>query len=410
MELENMIKKFLKKYIEENKLEYASTNLMYAIRKAVVEGDFSDFIEEDDVRSNIENTYKNNLNEIKKDVVKQFVEKTIGSDEKIVEIGGDTYNFAGKWYSFKEVLNLYVEELIKEIDNEISNVNEYTENLNKIKAEMITGLTHNKEGSIELANMQATTSIGNHRKNQEDAVLLTTHPNNSEFKLLVVSDGMGGGEKGEEASHFMVNEINNWFENLPEEYFNDIENLQELLKEKIKLISVEIAEKHDGKSGATIVASIVGKEKTIVANSGDSRAYIIKDGKLKQVTRDDSVVQDLFENGMIEKKDDMRFHESSNEVTEMPGCGSVEPKTHIINNEDYDKLLLFSDGVTDCLSDEQILVITENSDRKNITKKLVEEALKNDSHIRPELKWDMEYNKIIKAGKDNTTAAVYERE
>lgn len=303
-----------------------------------------------------------------------------------------------------------VADIKKEILPQITNVEVYGANIEKARQKKITGLTHDKEGSIKLANMQATTSIGKKRSNQEDAVLLKIHPNNPNFKILLVSDGMGGGIAGEEASSIVVAEIDKWFENLPEQYYENTEKLEEQLHIKIKQISRLINDKYKNESGATIVCAIIGNDNTLIANVGDSRAYAVKGKEMRQITKDHSFVQNLYDRGFIAEKDDMRFHNKSNLVTQILGSENDEPQFITLKNNEYDKLLLFTDGVTDCLSDDEIKVITQRTNREDITKEIVESAINNSSNIREELSNNPNYSKNIPGGKDNTTAAVYENE
>lgn len=295
---------------------------------------------------------------------------------------------------------------IEERNNNINNVSIYKQNLKEIKEKMISGLTHDKEGSIALANMQATTNIGKVRTNQEDAVLLKIHPQNSNFKIMVVADGMGGEQYGEIASHKVTTEMSKWFETLPIEIFGDMKKLRIEMDKKILEIGREIFVEYGGKSGSTLVASIVGEKETLIANVGDSRAYIYKDGELTQVTKDQSYVQYLYDKGKIEQADDMRFHKDSHMITSGLGIESDEsPKYTIIDNTKYDKLLLFSDGVTDCSSDKDILAITKNTPKNELAKVLVENAVEKNSTVRPKLNGKEEYEDIL-GGKDNATAAV----
>lgn len=70
--------------------------------------------------------------------------------------------------------------------------------------------------------------------------------------------------------------------------------------------------------------------------------------------------------------------------------------------------MLFSDGVTDCLSDDQLFAITRNTDRTKLAESIVKSALRNVS-IRPEGLDPEKYREAIYGGKDNTTAAVFIR-
>ena len=65
-------------------------------------------------------------------------------------------------------------------------------------------------------------------------------------------------------------------------------------------------------SGSTLNMSIIGPNETLIANVGDSRTYIIKDGKLSLVTKDDSVVFKKYNPQTTEKREKLRFHKKNN--------------------------------------------------------------------------------------------------
>ena len=300
------------------------------------------------------------------------------------------------------------EKLQKEFKHEEENESE--------NSRMITGLTKNVEGNIELdEEMQATTDIGKVRENQEDAILLIKDKKIPNFKMMVVADGVGGSKYGEVASHLIIQELKKWFENLSNEqkqyYYTGMEGFKEDLLDEIELKLQPIVECDIGGLGAsTLVCAIVGKNDTIVANVGDSRAYIVKNGNLIQVSREDTVAQENLESGKTPTKEAARFDEEACAILQCIGMDRrdlIRPHIKIIDNKDYDMLLLFTDGVTDCLSDEDIAVACRTTDKKVLANKIVEQAIKHDS-IREE-KYE-EYNHLnlyIPGGKDNTSAAVY---
>ena len=294
-----------------------------------------------------------------------------------------------------------------------------TENENQSKEQnfqMITGLTKEKEGEINLGeNFQASTDIGKRRKNQEDAVLLIKDSQNPHFKMMVVADGMGGEEKGEVASNTIVFELKNWFEKLSEEkkksYFDSISNIEKDLLNEIEQKVQPLVESATWQlGGSTLVCAIIGKEETLIANVGDSRAYIVNGKELTQISREDTVAEEHLEKGIVPTKEAARFDEESNILLQSIGMNRNQlkcPHTKIIKNTDYDLLLLLTDGVTDCLSDDDILAICKTTDRAKLAQKIVEKAIRHDSII-PE-KYE-EYNGLhqyIPGGKDNTTAGVY---
>jgi len=283
---------------------------------------------------------------------------------------------------------------------------------------MITGLTSKVEGEIKLEDgFSASTDIGKCRKNQEDAVLLIKDKENPNLKMMVVADGMGGLSRGELASNAIVKELKNWFENLSElqkdAFYNSTERARYTLLNEIEfelqpLVQWETMQQ----GGSTLVCAIIGKEDTLVANVGDSRAYIVKDNKLIQVSREDTVAQSNLEKGHTPDKEASRFDEESNILLQDIGMDRnmlKEPFVKVIKNSDYDMLLLFTDGVTDCLSDDDIVAVCKNTDIKNLSKKITEKAISHDSILPEKYENYTGLNTYIPGGKDNATTAIYSR-
>lgn len=295
----------------------------------------------------------------------------------------------------------------------------YKDNSSGENYKMISGLTKKVEGEIELGeDMFAATNIGKVRDNQEDAILLIKHKDNPNFKMMVLADGMGGRENGEIASDVVVTKLKEWFDNLnPKQiecYHTGVEGLQVGLQDIIEReLQIEVEYQTGKLGGTTLVCAIVGEKDTIIANIGDSRAYIIKNGRLKQLSREDTVAQRNLEKGKTKSKEASRFDSRANQLTQVIGMSRKDlnhPHFEIINNDEYDMIVLFSDGVTDCLSDEDIAVICRNSDRKKFAKKIVEKAMEHDSirteEIEKQFERSIDSNILILGGKDNTSAVV----
>lgn len=297
----------------------------------------------------------------------------------------------------------------------------FKENILDCRSAIFSGATFEQsEGDVALTGgLYASSSIGKLRDNQEDAVLLVKHPEDEEIKMMAVADGVGGEESGEVASHMAVDEIRHWFENIAIEEFDDLKEIEMLVRRKINEINWKIKKIKlpgiDQPPATTLVCAIIGKEQTIIANIGDSRAYIYKDRQIQQVTNDDTVAVVLESVNIKDKqqKDDLRFDKEAGVL--VGGLGGTfdedyitysRPHITVINNSEYDALMLFSDGVTDCLSDDQILAVTRHTKRSELAKKLVEKALNTNTKKRKGLVGPQYKNEIL-GGKDNTTAAVY---
>lgn len=265
--------------------------------------------------------------------------------------------------------------------------------------------------------LYATQDIGKRRGNQEDAVIILEHPENPEFKLIAVSDGMGGVEYGDKASSYLTQQLARWFKSLPADLYSFPMEVQGLLNKKIAQISSEIYKQYNEpfngiRCGATVVASIVTQEYTVNSTVGDSRIYTIKDDKLELITRDESAVWPPYKAARDmtpEELDDLRFVRNNNEILRCIGddMDASHIQTLMIPNSSYDKLILLSDGVTDLLSQEDIRVISRTYPTDKITHELVQAAINNTAR-RAKGADELHYSGV-NAGKDNATAAMYAR-
>ena len=309
-----------------------------------------------------------------------------------------------------------------EIINEKRRINGYRgykDNSSGENYKIISGLTKKVEGEIELGdNMFAATNIGKVRDNQEDAILLIKHKDNPKFKMMVLADGMGGMENGEIASDVVVTKLKEWFDSLNskqiEYWHTGVAGLQAAIQDEIEReLQIEVEYQTGKLGGTTLVCAINGKNDTLIANVGDSRAYIVKDGRLKQLSREDTVAQRNLEKGKTKSKEASRFDSRANELTQAIGMSRKDlnhPHFEIINNDEYDMIVLFSDGATDCLPDEDIAVACRNTNRKKFAKKIVEKAMKHDSirtdEIEEQFERSIDSDVLILGGKDNTSAVV----
>jgi protein phosphatase len=254
--------------------------------------------------------------------------------------------------------------------------------------------------------LDSLSDIGLSRGNNEDSVITVIHPNNHNLKLLAVADGVGGKECGEMASNFAVSTLEKWFLNLSENHINNSAYISRSISQMIKFINnyLYIVKSYRTGCGTTLTCAVINEKDTIIANIGDSRAYIVKDEEMKQVTRDDSLVWYYYELGEI-SKDEIRFHRNSRLITKSIGPDiNVDPEIVRISNRSYDGIFLFTDGVTDCLSDSKIKKIVTNCKKDCLAKEIIKEAVYGKPAKRaPKGK---EFY-IPKNGKDNASVALY---
>lgn len=268
-----------------------------------------------------------------------------------------------------------------------------------------------QESSYNIGNMYGVSNVGKKRKTQEDSFVILEHPQNKEFKLLAVADGMGGHKSGEIVSNHVVKKLIEWFERQDSSLMNDMNHAKTLINEYLHTILDDLPSEKALNGGTTLVTALVGKNETLLVNIGDSRVYTMKNGKIKQETKDQSLSQQLYEIGELDE-DVMRFYYQNNVIDNALTKKTVEPGADykVISNQTYDKILLVSDGVTDCLSKEEIGKLMRISRKEKLAENIVEAALNTDSVLPRKYMNNEKYVREIHGGKDNTTAVYYDSE
>ena len=205
-----------------------------------------------------------------------------------------------------------------------------------------------------MLNAQFFTDTGQHRDKNEDAGGIFYNQTNQQ--MLVLCDGMGGHRAGEIASQFVTYELQKRFEseNLIEEH-----QAEEWLRTNIKDINFDLYN-YDQENpnyygmGTTCVCALVFDKTVVVANVGDSRAYVINSRQIDQITSDHSFVNHLVMTGQITEEEAYR-HPQRNIITKVMGTDKrVSPDLFIKRLNFYDFLLLCSDGLTDYVRNEEI--------------------------------------------------------
>lgn len=253
-------------------------------------------------------------------------------------------------------------------------------------------------------NMYGCSNIGLERNKQEDSILIISHHLNCDFKMVAVADGMGGLENGSLASNLTLYYLINWFNGLPVEYYYNVKNIISEFQNKIEYIDEIIREKCNG-GGTTLSVAIKLNSITFTASVGDSRIYIFNKDDFKQINKDSNIAWDLYEKGKILEKDDIRFHKKNNLLLSSVGGKKKNLNIEINNlyNDEYSKLFIFSDGVTDCLPEIELYKVIYSSSDNEVTSNLVTSSLYYTSY-----NYDLndDYYKCINGGKDNSSAVM----
>lgn len=235
------------------------------------------------------------------------------------------------------------------------------------------------------------TDPGKLREKNEDAALIIE--NHKGDILMMVLDGMGGHNKGDLASNNAKDFIAKAFQKKHFHSFNMKSWLKKILKKTntfLYKLSVD-QPKYKG-MGTTITLFLIHKKTTYMAYIGDSRAYLIYNNNIKQYSTDETYVQFLFEQGKI-TKEEMATHPSRNVVTNALGCYD-QALINVMKIEDqYDYLLLCSDGLYNMLEDKKMLEIINKyqDDIVKATKRLITRA-------------------NMAGGKDNISVCLYKKE
>lgn len=226
------------------------------------------------------------------------------------------------------------------------------------------------------------TDVGLKRENNEDNLYARIYDENT--ALFVVADGLGGYSSGEVASKVAVNNIRDNFEvNLDTLKKSDEHDIKQFFKQLIqitneKIYSMQMANPKYKGMGTTIV--LVGKVngKIYYESVGDSRLYYIDEIKqnIEQITEDDTYVNELLRKKLI-KKSEVDTHPQKHMLTKALGIfNKVDLQVDLLI-KDKGYLILCSDGLTNMLTNENILQTVINTDFSILADTLVDEANRN---------------------------------
>jgi len=226
------------------------------------------------------------------------------------------------------------------------------------------------------------TDVGMKRTNNEDNYLI-----NDELNLFVVCDGMGGHVGGEYASAIAVNTIEEVLASietnpdmvLPEASEGPVELTREKLRYAVRLAGKRIYEKAKAEPeykgmGTTALVLLLDGGNAYLAHVGDSRGYLVRDGRIEQLTEDHSLVNEKVRAGVI-TAEEARTHKLRNVITRSLGyTEEVEIDIQVRAVRRNDSFVLCSDGLSNLVETKEIGETVARNDTQTAARSLITTA------------------------------------
>ena len=197
-------------------------------------------------------------------------------------------------------------------------------------------------------------------------------------ELLLLCDGMGGHAAGDVASSLVVGELAH-LDGESHGADDALDILERALEEANSRLAdvMDVYPDSDG-MGTTCIAMLRAGTKLAVANIGDSRAYLLRDGRLTQITKDHSFVQKLLDEGRIGAEEALHHPQRSLVTRVLTGRPEDKPDLSLRELRQGDRLLICSDGLTDYAAEETVGEVLAQTDRTpgQVADELVQLALR----------------------------------
>ncbi|MGD2126005.1 MAG: Stp1/IreP family PP2C-type Ser/Thr phosphatase [Desulfobacteraceae bacterium] len=245
------------------------------------------------------------------------------------------------------------------------------------------------------ADLQVETSgisdVGLQREGNEDSFSVE-----DALGLYIVADGMGGHLAGEVASQVAVEMINKSYRkwsasDTPEDelfgYPDESLSIQgNYILSSIRLanrVIYEMAVEYDQYHGMGTTVSIVLVTPTLIvaANVGDSRIYMVRDGRIERLSKDHTIVSEQVEMGVMTEEEAATSPLKHILTRNLGSSESVEADVFEIEPSNNDRIILCSDGLTDLVRDEEILEMTQKEDDPGaLCRKFIDKSLSRGAH------------------------------
>jgi PPM family protein phosphatase len=191
----------------------------------------------------------------------------------------------------------------------------------------------------------AATDLGMVRANNEDSAYAGR-------RLAVVADGIGGAPAGEAARDIVIKAVSplDTVPTLDDPALQLRSALTEANQRILKAIEEHPA--HEG-MGTTVTMLLLHDSTAIMLHVGDSRGYLLRGPQLHQITKDDTLVQSLVDQGLLEQSE-ARHHPQRSIITQAVQGLDIDPARYVFDVEIGDRFLLCSDGLSDIITDDTI--------------------------------------------------------
>ncbi len=218
----------------------------------------------------------------------------------------------------------------------------------------------------------AVSDLGRHRKDNQDSGYASEH-------LLVIADGVGGAAYGDVASATAVHLLRRLDQDPAvrdaqgEDALGALAGAVHRVHDRLGEL-VEADHELAGTS-TTLTAALFDGHRLAVAHVGDSRAYLLRAGRVQQVTKDHTFVQTLVDDGQI-TEEESRHHPHRNIIMRaVDGVHETEPDLFYVELEPGDRVMLCSDGCSGVLTDDQIGLLLGDGTVDHAALSLVQSAL-----------------------------------
>lgn len=195
------------------------------------------------------------------------------------------------------------------------------------------------------------------RTHNEDSLLVAD-------PLFIVADGLGGELAGEVASHLTIEKFKEFFEDATRE--NGLTpagelNVLERVVKRVNIVVHEEAQKPEFRNmGSTLSILYFYMGETLIGHVGDSKIFRVRKGTVEQLTKDQSIVQQMIEKGVITPEQARRHPMRNVLLSCIAHKPDVDVYTRELNVENGDFYLICSDGVSEYVTQDKIKELSES--------------------------------------------------